>query len=94
MQQVSRAPNYVPASAVLEDSYLFDASLFGMSNMEAALTDPQHRYLLMGAWEAMEAAGYLSAESPLGTSYYCGVAMPTYYPNLLSGTIPSADCLN
>jgi acyl transferase domain-containing protein len=84
-KEISRAANYVPASAILEDSFLFDADLFGMSKIEAALIDPQHRYLLSGAWEAMEGAGYLGAESPLGTSYYCGVYMPTYFPNLLAG---------
>jgi acyl transferase domain-containing protein len=62
----------------------FDASLFGMSRMEAALTDPQHRQLLLGAWEAAEGAGYLGARPPRGTAYYCGTAMSTYYPKCAS----------
>ena len=51
-------PNYVKAAPVLKDIDKFDASFFGYSPREAAVTDPQHRLFLEVAWEAFEAAGY------------------------------------
>lgn len=85
-EEASRAPNYVPASALLEDVFHFDAELFGMSRMEACVVDPQHRQLLVGAWEAAESSGYLNdPQDGSCTAYYCGVAMATYYHNMLAG---------
>jgi len=51
-------PDYVPASAVLEDIDLFDAAFFDFNPREAATTDPQHRIFLECAWEALENAAY------------------------------------
>ncbi len=50
-------PNYVKASSVLDDPAFFDASFFGYSPREAELMDPQHRFFLECAWEALEDAG-------------------------------------
>jgi acyl transferase domain-containing protein len=41
----------------LDDIAGFDARFFGTTAREARLMDPQHRLLLEGAWEAIEAAG-------------------------------------
>jgi acyl transferase domain-containing protein len=50
--------NYVKARAILEDIELFDASFFGFNSKAAEITDPQHRFFLESAWEALENAGY------------------------------------
>src|SRR5262245_60760457 len=50
--------NYVKARAILDDIELFDASFFGFNPREAEITDPQHRFFLECAWEALEHAGY------------------------------------
>jgi len=52
------APEYVPAGGVLDDMELFDAAFFGFSPREAELMDPQYRFFMTHAWQALEAAGY------------------------------------
>jgi acyl transferase domain-containing protein len=52
-----RDPLYVKAGAVLDDVELFDAGFFGINPREAQLMDPQHRFFLECAWEALEDAG-------------------------------------
>ena len=76
------APNYVKAGAVLEDLELFDASFFGFNPREAALTDPQHRFFLECAWEALESAGYDSERYDGAIGVYAGVGMNSYLLNL------------
>jgi non-ribosomal peptide synthase protein (TIGR01720 family) len=76
------APNYVKAGAVLEDIDLFDASFFGFNPREAALTDPQHRFFLECAWEALESAGYDSERYDGAIGVYAGVGMNSYLLNL------------
>jgi len=49
---------------VLDDVELFDPSFFDMSVREASLMDPQHRLLMMCAYEALEDAGYDPATYP------------------------------
>lgn len=43
-----RDPGYVRAATVLDGMEQFDAGLFGLTPMEAAILDPQHRMLLEG----------------------------------------------
>ncbi|GAA2597712.1 type I polyketide synthase [Dactylosporangium fulvum] len=50
-------PDFVPAQAVLEDEFAFDASFFGLSPREADIMDPQHRLMLECSWEAIEDSG-------------------------------------
>src|SRR5262245_50655271 len=71
-------PNYVKATAFLDDYDLFDASFFGMSHREAEITDPQHRVFLECAWEACEMAGYNVVNHPEPIAVYGGATINTY----------------
>ncbi|MCT7982348.1 acyltransferase domain-containing protein [Laspinema sp. A4] len=51
-------PNYVKAKGILDDVEWFDASFFGFTPKDAEITDPQHRFFLECAWEALEHSGY------------------------------------
>ncbi|AUB43294.1 Non-ribosomal peptide synthetase component F (plasmid) [Nostoc flagelliforme CCNUN1] len=77
-------PNYVKASGVLKDIEVFDASFFDFDSKEAEITDPQHRFFLECAWEALENAGYdsLSYKGSIGT--YAGTGSNRYLVNLYS----------
>ncbi|MCX2182020.1 SDR family oxidoreductase [Streptomyces sp. SKN60] len=50
-------PAFVGAQAVLDDEFGFDAGHFGINPREADIMDPQHRLMLMCAWEALEDSG-------------------------------------
>ena len=76
------APHYIKAGAVLDDVELFDASFFGFNPREAELTDPQHRFFLECAWEALESAGYDSERYDGAIGVYAGVGMNSYLLNL------------
>ncbi len=71
-------PSYVPARAVLQAPELFDAEFFGFTPRDAELIDPQHRFFLECAWEALEDAGY----DPIGglgnAGVFAGCSMNTY----------------
>ncbi len=54
--EIFRKPNYVKAGVVLEDIDLFDAAFFGYNAKEAAAMDPQQRFFLEAAWQALEDA--------------------------------------
>ncbi|HEX5707970.1 MAG TPA: condensation domain-containing protein, partial [Pyrinomonadaceae bacterium] len=76
-------PNYVRAGAVLDDIEMFDAQFFGFSPREAEIIDPQHRFFLECAWEALESAGYNSEayQGPIGV--FGGMHMSKYLLNNL-----------
>ncbi|WP_413198535.1 beta-ketoacyl synthase N-terminal-like domain-containing protein [Nostoc piscinale] len=71
-------PNYVKASAILENIDLFDAAFFGFSPREAEVTDPQHRIFLEAVWEALENAGYNSETYRDRIGLFAGVAASDY----------------
>ncbi|HYO56920.1 beta-ketoacyl synthase N-terminal-like domain-containing protein, partial [Archangium sp.] len=54
-------PDYVRVAFPLDGVEMFDASFFGFNPKEAELLDPQHRFFLECAWEALERAGYGAA---------------------------------
>jgi acyl transferase domain-containing protein len=77
-------PACVKAGGILEDVDLFDASFFGYSPMEAALTDPQQRLFLECAWEALEHAGYDSDTYDGLIGVFGGVGRNAYLLNIYS----------
>ncbi len=77
-------PNYVAAEGLLEDIDKFDAAFFGFNPREAEILDPQHRFLLECAWEALEDTGYNPETCQKLIGIYAGVSSPTYLFNNLS----------
>lgn len=83
-ESVLHDPRYVKARAVLEDIDLFDAAFFGFNPREAEITDPQHRFFLESAWEALENAGYNSETYEGSIGVYAGAgSFNTYFLNNL-----------
>jgi non-ribosomal peptide synthase protein (TIGR01720 family) len=77
-------PNLVKAGGVLPDIELFDASFFGYSPREAELLDPQQRFFLECAWEALESAGYDPQHVEDTTGVFAGVGVNGYLFNIYS----------
>ena len=74
-----RLPNYVKAGGILGDIESFDASFFEFNPREAEILDPQHRFFLECAWEALEHAGY-NPETYTGLiGVYAGIGMNHYF---------------
>ena len=71
-------PSYVPARGVLDDVAGFDHRFFGVSPLEARLTDPQHRLFLEICWEALEHAGYVPETAPGPVGVFGGMYNATY----------------
>jgi acyl transferase domain-containing protein/thioesterase domain-containing protein len=81
-------PQYVPASAILEQIDRFDAAFFGITPREAGHIDPQHRLFLECAWAALENAGYDPAQYSGVIGVYAGVGSNSYtlYQRPFSGS--------
>jgi amino acid adenylation domain-containing protein/non-ribosomal peptide synthase protein (TIGR01720 family) len=79
-------PNYVKARPVLENIEEFDPFFFGYSPREAALMDPQQRFFLESAWEALEQAGYDSERYAGRIGVYASVSANSY---LLNNLLPA-----
>ncbi len=78
-------PEYVGAAGVLDEPYAFDAALFGISPAEAELIDPQHRWLLQCAWQALESAGYAPGKIRAPVGVYAGCSASSHRAPSLSG---------
>jgi acyl transferase domain-containing protein/thioesterase domain-containing protein/acyl carrier protein len=80
-----RDPDYVRVGAPLSQLDAFDAGFFGISPREAAIMDPQQRFFIESAWEALEHAGYAPGTFAGSTGVFAGSG-PNYYliNNLLS----------
>ncbi|EYF03065.1 SDR family NAD(P)-dependent oxidoreductase [Chondromyces apiculatus] len=82
--EIATDPSYVRARAVLDDVEWFDAAFFGMTPREAEMLDPQHRFFLECAWEALEHAGYNSEAFKGAIGVYAGASgFNTYFLNNL-----------
>ncbi len=84
-------PSYVKAAGYMPDTDLFDAVFFGMSPREATKTDPQHRLLLMCAWQALENAGYDPAAYRGRIGVYAGASTNEYGARALAFDQQSDD---
>ncbi|MGQ0841558.1 SDR family NAD(P)-dependent oxidoreductase [Actinokineospora sp.] len=71
-------PNYVKDRPVLDDIKGFDADFFGYNPREAKLADPQQRVFLECAWEALELAGYATADDRGRVGVFGGGNLSTY----------------
>ena len=77
-------PNYIKSVPILDDIDLFDADFFSINPREAEIIDPQHRFFLECAWEALENAGYDSETYQGQTGVFAGTSISTYLFNLYS----------
>ncbi|TDP89069.1 type I polyketide synthase [Labedaea rhizosphaerae] len=71
-------PSWVNATSVVDGFDEFDAELFGMTNREAEITDPQHRLFLESCHTALTDAGYDPARYPGSVGVYGGVGRTGY----------------
>jgi len=76
-------PSWVPVAGIVKDAEAFDAELFGMSQREAMLLDPQHRVFLECSWQALEAAGYPGHGRGLDCGVFAGCGMNGWVKNVL-----------
>ena len=74
-------PNFVKATACMEDVENFDASFFGYTPRDAEFLDPQHRAFLECAWSALEHAGYNPDTYDGAVGVFGGVARNGYLIN-------------
>ncbi|MEV6970741.1 type I polyketide synthase, partial [Hamadaea sp. NPDC051192] len=81
-------PSWVSAAPVLEKFDHFDAELFGMTEQEARLADPQHRLLLETVHAALENAGYDPARYAGDIGLFCGAGGNQYHWEYLAEDAP------
>lgn len=74
----TRRPGYVRMAPLLDGFDQFDAGLFGFTEREAQVRDPQQRLFLETAHAALEHAGFDPAASPLRVGVYAGGAFNRY----------------
>ncbi len=72
-------PRYVKARAIVADVEMFDASRFGYAPREAEMLDPQHRFFLECAWEALENAAYDPDAYQGRIGVFGGSSISTYF---------------
>ncbi|MEM7129588.1 MAG: amino acid adenylation domain-containing protein [Chloroflexota bacterium] len=79
-------PNYVKASAILDNIEYFDSGFFGMTPNEAAAMDPQHRLFLECAQEVLEDAGTDPDQFGGKIGVFAGAGLSMY---LIHNLVPS-----
>ena len=89
--RTASSDRYVRAGGLLEGVDLFDASLFGFTPAEAAITDPQHRLFLECAQSSLDDSGYGDASGILA-GVYAGAGLSGYFLSNLRGN-PTAMAL-
>jgi phthiocerol/phenolphthiocerol synthesis type-I polyketide synthase E len=71
-------PQYVKRRGFLANIAAFAATFFGFTPREAEITDPQQRFFLECAWQALENAGYDAEQYPGLIGVYGGTSSNTY----------------
>jgi acyl transferase domain-containing protein len=93
-ESLNKNPDYIKVRGIVNDVDKFDASFFGMTPKEAAVTDPQHRIWLETAWEALENAGCNPFDFPGAIGVFAGGTMSSYlHNNILSDPVRRRDFL-
>jgi pyochelin synthetase len=77
--------HYVRAGLVLDDLDLFDGAFFGFTPRECEIMDPQQRFLLECAVEALEHAGYASEQRAGRIGVFVGKGTSLYFLEHLLG---------
>lgn len=77
----------VPYGGYIENEFAFDSNIFGISQTEAAMMDPQQRILLMCAWEAIEDAGYNIDSIDHNIAVYIGGEKNEYFSQQSGHTV-------
>lgn len=84
-ERLRNAPDYVRARGMIDGAELFDPGFFGVSPLEAKVTDPQQRVFLELAYNAIENAGYDPSRYKGLIGVYAGAGDNHYYTrNLLT----------
>ncbi|WP_045306807.1 beta-ketoacyl synthase N-terminal-like domain-containing protein, partial [Saccharothrix sp. ST-888] len=83
-------PDLVRAGGLLDGIEEFDAEYFGLTAREAELMDPQQRFLLEVAVEALNDAGHDPAVSEEATGVFLGVGRSGYF---LHHLLPRAELM-
>ncbi|MER7444435.1 SDR family NAD(P)-dependent oxidoreductase [Micromonospora avicenniae] len=71
-------PGWVNRAPLIDGYDEFDAALFGMTEREAAMTDPQHRLFLESCHTALEDGGYDPSRYDGAVGVYAGTGGNTY----------------
>jgi acyl transferase domain-containing protein/surfactin synthase thioesterase subunit/acyl carrier protein len=77
--ELLRDPHYVKAAGTVDGIDRFDATYFGLSPKDAAITDPQHRLFLECAVEAFESAGHAPRGFGGSIGVFAGCGMNAYF---------------
>ncbi|HEX7509384.1 MAG TPA: beta-ketoacyl synthase N-terminal-like domain-containing protein, partial [Polyangia bacterium] len=83
-------PLYVTTVPELPELRCFDAELFALSPLEAAILDPAHRLLLEVAWHALEHAGHAPGKFAGRIGVFAGASQSAYLQQHL---LPARDRL-
>ena len=73
--------NYVKYGSFVNDIDKFDNSFFQVTQVEANITDPQHRMFLKCAWEALENASYSPEKFNGKIGVFASTSLSTYLIN-------------
>lgn len=80
------SPDFVDVTSTAADVDAFDADYFGVARHEASLLDPQQRFLVEVAWQALEDSGHAGDLAGRRVGVFASISPSTY----LSGPLTRA----